>query len=462
MPDDNKATVSLDFSKAQPIAPPTMPALPQQNTPAPSQPPVKLDFNNAVPVESQKPPEDWSQTEKAIVPAWGGGFISIDVPKGTARQYEAAHLRGYEEGGKLGLSMLGAAAAPEFLPELAGGGLLGYLGRLFLRSSVAGIGAGVGNAAGQLATGQNPVSGENLRETGRVAATTAALSAPLEAIGQLPFSKFGRSAINQSLSAQARDVTYGNPAVALTKEGIDSVSTGDWQMYRNALNAGKSPLEAAQAAGGRFAAVNQRIAEISPQLDRVLSASQAQIPVAEAIDKPLNSAALDIIANPAMTDMEKDAALTQLGGLQKAVKTGLGSTATPSQLQAIKQAVGNRVNWGGNIAVSDEVRPAYRQLYGSLKDSINAAVPESASLNERLSNLLSAHADLDNLAKMEEVGRGGGPLSGGKIGSTVVGLAERSLGRVLPAATNLSNNPMLTGARAGLAAPLSDFLKKQQ
>ena len=109
------------------------------------------------------------------------------------------------------------------------------------------------------------------------------------------------------------------------------LANADWQAYRNALNAGKSPLEAAHAAGGRFAAVNQRISELTPQLDRVLSTSQAQIPVADAIDKPLNSAALDIIANPAMTDMEKDAALTQLGGLQKAVKQGLGPMATPSQ-----------------------------------------------------------------------------------------------------------------------------------
>ena len=135
--------------------------------------------------------------------------------------------------------------------------------------------------------------------------------------------------------------------------------------------------------------------------------------------------------------------------------------ATPSQLQAIKQSVGNRVSWGGNISVTDEVKPAYKALYGSLKDAINSAVPESAPLNERLSNLLAAHNDLDNLARAEEVGRGGGPLSGGKIGSTVMGLAERSLGRVLPAATNL-NDPMATGARAGLAAPLSDNIFKKE
>lgn len=275
----------------------------------------------------------------------------------------------------------------------------------------------------------------------------------------MPYTKFGRSAINQSLGAQARDVTYGNPAVALTKEGISNVSTGDWQAYRQALTAGKSPLEASQAAGGRFAAVNQRIAELTPQLDQVLSGSQAQIPVADVIDKPLNDSALDIIMNPGMTDMEKDAAINQIGGLQKAVKQGLGPNATPSQLQAIKQAIGNRVNWGGTISVTDEVKPAYKSLYGSLKDAIHTAVPDSAPLDERLTNLLAAHNDLDSLARAEEVGRGGGVLSGGKIGSTLTGLAERSAGRVLPAVT--TPNPELTGASAGLATPLSDVFKRQ-
>jgi hypothetical protein len=47
-----------------------------------------------------------------------------------------------------------------------------------------------------------------------------------------------------------------------------------------------------------------------------------------------------------MTDVEKNTALIQLGVLQKSVKQRLAPDATPSQLQVIKQAVGNRVNLG--------------------------------------------------------------------------------------------------------------------
>jgi hypothetical protein len=389
------------------------------------------------------------------VPAWGGGFISVDVPAGEAQKYEAAHLAGYGEGGKAGLSAVGAAAAPEFLPGMEGGGLLSYLGRVFLRSAAAGGGAGVGNVAGQLLSGENPVSVDDLKETGRVAGTTAALTFPLEGIGQLPFTKMGRSAINQSMGAQTRDVIFGNPAQALLKEGITDVPTGDYEAYKAAQRAGKSPLEAAQAAGGRFASVNQRIAELGPQLDKMLSGSQTLIPVKDVIDKPLNDATLQIISNPAMTDAEKDAAINQLGGLQKTLKQGLGPNATPSQLQVIKQAIGNRVNWGGNIAVTDEVKPAYRAVYGSLKDAISKAVPESAPINERLTNLLSAQQDLHTLAMAEEVGRGGGVM-GGRVGTSLAGLVERGAGRVLPAATNAPN--LRSVLAAGGSVRMSDLI----
>jgi hypothetical protein len=403
--------------------------------------------------QTQTQASAWDKTEKAIVPAMGGGFIAVDVPAGEARSYEQAHQAGATQAGKIGLTALASMAAPELLPEMEGGGILGYLGRLFARSAASGAGAGVGTAAGQALSGENPLSPENLKQTGIVAGTTAALALPLEAIGQIPFTKIGRSAINQSLGAQTRDVTYGNPAVALTHEGITDVPTGDYEAYKAALRAGQSPMQASQAAGGRFAAVNQRINELSPRLNRLLSQSQTTIPVKDVIDKPLNDATLDIIMNPAMTDLEKDTAINQLGALQKAIKQGLGPNATPSQLQVVKQAIGNRVNWGGNVSVTDDVKPVYRAVYGSLKNAIHGAVPGSAEIDERLTNLLAAHNDLDNLAKAEEVGRGGG-LAGGKIGTSIPGMLEKTAGRFLPAATGA---PALTGAGAGTIS-LADSL----
>jgi hypothetical protein len=85
--------------------------------------------------------------------------------------------------------------------------------------------------------------------------------------------------INQSLGAQTRDITYGNPAKALIDEGIHDVATGDFEAYKDALRSGKTPAEASKAAGGRFASVNQPIEEYGPRLEKVLSPNKpSQLP----------------------------------------------------------------------------------------------------------------------------------------------------------------------------------------
>jgi hypothetical protein len=197
--------------------------------------------------------------------------------------------------------------------------------------------------------------------------------------------------------------------------------------------------------------VSQRVNEYAPRLEKALAASKATIQVADAIDAPLHQAAIEIINNPAMTDAEKDAAINQLGALQKSLKEGLGKSVTPLQLNKLKQAIGNRVNWGGNVSVTDEVKPAYRNLYSTMKNLIIKAVPEAKDLNERLSNLLSAQSDLETLMKAEEVGRGGG-VAGGKIGSTIVGVAEREAGRVLPGAAKVAKSPIVKGTTAAASS----------
>jgi hypothetical protein len=162
-----------------------------------------------------------------------------------------------------------------------------------------------------------------------------------------------------------------------------------------------------------------------------------------------------------MTLAEKDTAINQLGGLQQSVHQALpqgATTATPSQLQAIKQAVGDRVNWGGATAVTDEVRPAYRDLYGSLKNAIHDAVPGAASLDERLSNLMAAQNDLLQLSKLEEAGRGTG-IARGKIGSSVLGAVQSAAGRFLPAATGAAG-PLERGVIGSLVTAIAQ--KQQQ
>jgi hypothetical protein len=61
--------------------------------------------------------------------------------------------------------------------------------------------------------------------------------------------------------------------------------------------------------------------------------------------------------------------------LQSALKQGLGDDVSLVEAQKIKQQIGDRVNWGGATAVTDEVKPAYKQVYVTIKNAINDAAP---------------------------------------------------------------------------------------
>jgi hypothetical protein len=114
------------------------------------------------------------------------------------------------------------------------------------------------------------------------------------------------------------------------------------------------------------------------------------------------------------------------------------------------------VNWGGNVSVTDEVKPAYRSVYATMNKLISGAVPEAKDLNEKLTNLYAAQSDIETLTKAEEVGRGGG-ATGGKIGSTLLGKAEREVGRVLPGASAIAKSPAIKTATG--AANSAEWVK---
>jgi hypothetical protein len=198
-----------------------------------------------------------------------------------------------------------------------------------------------------------------------------------------------------SVRSPVRDLTYGNSAKAMVDEVIWNITTGDYQVYRTALQQGKSAGEAAQAAGGQLAIIHRKISDYTLKLGAVLSASKVTINLGEAIDKPLEDAVLEIIGNGAMSDLEKDTAIQQLGMLQEWVKQGLQGDITPLQANRIILAIGDRLNWGGTTCVSEELKPVYRALYGSLKTAIRTTVPEAQNLHDRLTNLYAAKSDLE-------------------------------------------------------------------
>jgi hypothetical protein len=220
-------------------------------------------------------------------------------------------------------------------------------------------------------------------------------SASLEAARSLADTKVGRAMTDLSVRSPLRDVTYGNSAKAMVDEALWNMATGDYQVYRTALQQGKSAREAAQAAGGQLAVIHRKISDYTLKLEAVLSESKATINVGEAIDKPLEHAVLEIISNAAMRDLEKDAAIQQLGVLQDWVKHGLQEDITLLQANQIILTIGDRLNWGGTTGISEELKPVYRALYGNLKTAIHTAVPEAQNLQDRLINLYAAKSDLE-------------------------------------------------------------------
>jgi hypothetical protein len=245
------------------------------------------------------------------------------------------------------------------------------------------------------APSDNPIKCEDRTQTQEVAVSKPNGSAPPEVARSLADTKVARATTAPSLRPPIRDLTFGNSAKAMVDEVIWNMAAGDYQAYRTALLEGKSAGEAAQAAGGQLAVIHRKISDYTLKLEAVLSESKATINLGEAIDKPLERAMLGIISNGAMSDLEKDSAIAQLGTLQEWVKHGLHGDITPLQANRIILAIGDRLNWGGTTGVSEEFRPVYRALYGSLKTAIHASVPEAQNLHDRLTNLYAAKSDLE-------------------------------------------------------------------
>jgi hypothetical protein len=240
-------------------------------------------------------------------------------------------------------------------------------------------------------------------QTREPAAAKPNVSAPSEAAGNLVARKVAPEIIDPFFRGPVRDLTYGNCAKALVDETIWNMAPGDYEAYRSALRLGKPATEAAQAAGGQLAVVHRKIADYTLKIEAILSESKATINAGDAIDNPLEHAMLEIIGNSAMGEPEKDAAVDHLGALQEQIKRGLDREVTPLQAHRIARSIGDRANWGIGSCLSEELKPAYRAVYGSIRSAIRAAVPKTRDLDERLANLYAAKSDLENVPAAKEV-----------------------------------------------------------
>jgi hypothetical protein len=234
-----------------------------------------------------------------------------------------------------------------------------------------------------------------------VAGTKAHASAPSEAVSDLVDSKIGRAVKDASVRTSARDLTFGNSAKALVDEAIWNMATGDYEVYRTALQQGKPATEAAEAAGGQLAIIHRKISDYSLKIEAVLSESKARINVGEVVDKPLEHAALELIGNCEMGDAEKDATIDQLGAFQEWIKHGLDREITILEANRIARAIGDRASWGTGTDLSEELKPAYRAVYSSLRNAVRTAVPDTQNLDERLANLYAAKSEIETMPQAQ-------------------------------------------------------------
>jgi len=242
---------------------------------------------------------------------------------------------------------------------------------------------------------EKPIKREERRRTPEITVAKENNAPVPEAAQSAVEPKVGRVTTDTSARSRTRDLTFGNPAKAMVDEAIWNLAAGDYEVYRTALQQGKSAREAAQAAGGQLAVMHQKIGDYTLKLEAVLSEAKATINVGEALDKPLEQATLEIIGNEALSDSEKDAVVQQLGAIQEWVKQGLQEEMTALQANQIILRIGERLSWGGSTEVPEELKAVYRTLNGNLKTGICAAVPKAQNIQERLINLYAAKSEVD-------------------------------------------------------------------
>jgi hypothetical protein len=221
-------------------------------------------------------------------------------------------------------------------------------------------------------------------------------SAPPETVATVA-AKVARETVEPSVRESARDLTYGDATKALVDETLWNMEPGDFEAYGAALCQGKTAAEAAQAAGGQLAVVHRKISEYTLKIEAVLSKSKVVISAGDIIDKPLERAMLEIIGNSAMSDTQKDIAIDHLGAFQEQMKRDLNREISPLQAHRIARFIGDRAYWGATSDLSEELKPAYRAVYTSVRNAIRAAVPQAHDLDERLANLYAAKSGLENV-----------------------------------------------------------------
>jgi hypothetical protein len=160
------------------------------------------------------------------------------------------------------------------------------------------------------------------------------------------------------------------------------------------------PNKSAKNSDDRRGSINRLIGELSTELENNLAQSEAAISALDTIDCPLEQALQELIANPSITDSQKDAAAQQLGALQEFLKHSATVEIGALKAYRLQQTVQSYLR--SDINIVTPAKPGYRAVCENLRAAIHSAVPKSKHLEERLENLFAMKAELENLPEAKE------------------------------------------------------------
>ena len=335
-------------------------------------------------VSVAKPLTQAQPTERAMQQGIGGPPMFVDVPSGEGKKFEEAGKKGYAQGGKTGMEMVGSTIGAE-----GGAGVKGIAGFL-MRMLGSGAGAGVGNIAGQ-AAGTGKV---DVKEAVKTGATYSALEGGGELVGAAGSKILSKAdplaRINKILGVGAEDIRVGkapeamdefvtNPARGVQKAGIDEKALAKMNpIERNsaivkAKDAAGKQLEASFSAAtqqGKTVSLRQTVDDIFKQIPDKNLQAQTRQRLSQIVNKALGKPNV----------FEEVPYMKMIADLDK---------LTPNQAWAIRRGLDDFANFASEGTVKT-FKDVATELRRAISKETRKIVPESAPFDQQYSDLAAA------------------------------------------------------------------------
>ena len=306
----------------------------------------------------------------------------------------------------------GTVIAPEIVGPEAG---------LLLRAAATGTGAAAGNATGQVMAGENPVTPENLKESGKVGATVGAADLGLGLAAK------GISRILHPTVPEIGDVTEGHFTKAepgaipqhgtpvetpqpldratvdklpggknLSTEAFDALKEDIGGTEGQEIEAGSSAKNAMHKAS---APVQKTLTDTGLEMNKVIQSAPAF--KTSTIADPNSTLLSDIDSVRDNLPLKLDDPANKAVDVQmQAAYPALEST-NPAEVLAYRRKLGNQIDWS-NITNSPETpgeakNLAQVKIYSALGNKIHAEIPKTAELDKVFQPNLELQKFLDKV-----------------------------------------------------------------